>query len=81
MIELLGLLGSLPVIIKTLVVAGAIGVGALSHYVLKLPKNNALEQTAEQVIKNETGIDVDFSSLQSVDDLFDSPDDESVKPK
>lgn len=79
---MLELLSSLPIIIKAVVVAGALTVGALSQWVLRLPKNNALEQTAEQVIKNETGIDVDFSSLQSADDLFDSIDDDKpVKTK
>lgn len=58
----------LPIVLKVLIVFGALGTGAVSHYLLKLPKDNIVEETARDVIKKETGIDVDFSSLDSDDE-------------
>lgn len=36
-------------------------IGVFSVYVFKLPKDNIIEQIAEEVIKTETGIEIDFS--------------------
>jgi hypothetical protein len=73
------LLSGLPLIIKAVVVAGALSAGLISHYVLLLPKNNNFEQAAEKLIKDETGIDVDFSSMPSAEHIFDSLDDDDDK--
>ena len=55
----------LPVVLKVLIALGALGAGAISHYLLQLPNDNIVEQVAKEVIKEETGIDVNFSSLDS----------------
>ncbi len=68
----------LPVVLKALLVIGAFGSGMVSHYLLKLPKNNVVEEMAEDVIKDNTGIEVDFSKMPDipVPSCFDSQDDD-----
>lgn len=39
----------------------AIALFCLAHYVFHLPDDNIIEQTVEQVIDKEYGINVDFS--------------------
>lgn len=36
-------------------------VGAAGYLIFGFPKDNAVEQVAEQVIKQETGLDIDLS--------------------
>lgn len=58
----------LPVVLKVLIALGALGIGTVSHYILQLPNDNIVEEVAKEVIKKETGIDVNFSSLDSDDE-------------
>lgn len=41
------------------VICGLIGIG--SYHYFKLPQDNIVEEIAEEIIKKETGIDVDLS--------------------
>jgi len=50
---------SLP--IKIGIVTAAIGIGLGTRYVFKMPADNSIEEYAEQVIKGQTGYDVDLS--------------------
>jgi len=59
----------IPIVLKALLVVAAFGAGSVSHYLLKLPKNNCVEQAAEEMIKQETGFTIDFSSLDSEEDV------------
>ncbi len=58
----------LPVMLKALLVIAAFGSGMVSHYLLKLPKGNAVEEVAHDVIQEQTGFDVDFASLDEPKD-------------
>lgn len=47
--------------VKAGIVAAAIGAAAIAHYVFKAKEDNKIEEMAEEVIKKQTGIDVDLS--------------------
>jgi len=47
--------------IHGLIIAGAAIIGSASVYVFKLKPDNPVEQIAEEVIKQETGVIVDLS--------------------
>lgn len=65
---MLELLNSIPLLLKAGLVVISLGVGIVGKLVFKLPKDSTLEQAAEKSIKDNTGIDIDFSSLESLDD-------------
>ena len=47
--------------VKLLILAGAVLAGLGSVYVFKMKPDNPIEETAEEVIKKESGIDVDLT--------------------
>lgn len=47
--------------IHGLIIAGAAIVGAASTYIFKMKPDNPVEQVAEEVIKQQTGVVVDLS--------------------
>jgi len=52
-------------LLKVAIVLGAVIIGIISTYVFKLKKDNPAEEIAEEVIKQETGIDIDLSPESS----------------
>ncbi len=46
---------------KAALVAAALGAAGIAHFVFKAKDDNAIEQAAEKVIKNETGLEIDLS--------------------
>lgn len=46
---------------KGIIVAGAIIVGLSTTWICKMKKDNTIEQIAEEVIKEESGLDIDLS--------------------
>lgn len=55
--------------IGAIIVGASLIIGAVSQFVLK-KKDNVVEQIAEKIIKNQTGVDIDLS-----------PDDKDAKAK
>lgn len=49
----------IPFLLKALIIGGSLSVGLISHYILK-PKDTTLEHVVEEIIKEETGIDIKF---------------------
>lgn len=47
--------------LKAAIIAISAAVGVCSVYVFKMKHDNPIEETAEAVIKNETGLDVDLT--------------------
>lgn len=47
--------------LKIAIIAAAAAVGLTATYILKKPHDNPIEEEAEQVIKDQTGVDVDLS--------------------
>lgn len=59
--------GLLMVTLKNIIIAlSAAVVGLGSVYIFKMGSNNPVEQKAEQVIKNQTGVDVNLSALDTI---------------
>lgn len=48
-------------VLKALLVAGAVAIGLGSTWLLKEKPDNMIEQLSEEVIKEETGVDIDLS--------------------
>jgi len=48
-------------LIKGVVVAASVGIGIASYRYFGMKQDNFIEQTAENVIKEETGMSVDLS--------------------
>jgi hypothetical protein len=46
---------------KAIIVAAALVVGLGSAYVFKMKQDNPIEQISEEVIKEETGVDIDLT--------------------
>lgn len=51
----------LGLILKAVIVSGAVAIGLASTWLFKLPNDNPIEQVAETVIKQETGEDIDLT--------------------
>lgn len=52
---------NIPLLLKACIVASAIMAGVASTLFFKLKNDNTVEEVAEQVIKDETGVDVDLT--------------------
>lgn len=52
---------ALPLIVKICIITGSIMVGLASTLIFKLKKDNPIEEVAEEIIKDETGADIDLS--------------------
>lgn len=48
------------ILLKGILVAGAVIVGIGSTLLFKMPKHNPIEQVAEEIIKEETGVTIDL---------------------
>jgi hypothetical protein len=51
----------MTLIVKALIIVGSLIAGIGSVYVFKMPHDNAVEEVAEEVIKKQTGVDVDLT--------------------
>jgi hypothetical protein len=47
--------------VNILIVAGAIAAGLSSVYIFKMKQDNPIEEKAEEIIKNKTGVDIDLT--------------------
>jgi len=47
--------------IKIIITVSALIVGLASYYVFKLPQDNKIEEVAEEIIKEQTGVDIDLT--------------------
>ena len=47
-------------LISTIILGISIVIGSVAHIILK-KKDSAIEQLAEKIIKDQTGIDIDFT--------------------
>lgn len=52
---------TIPLIAKICIVAGSVIVGIASTIIFKLKKDNPVEEIAEEVIKEKTGMSIDLS--------------------
>jgi len=51
----------ISMLMKIVVIVGSLILGIGSVYVFKMPKDNPVEEIAEEVIKSQTGVDVDLT--------------------
>ena len=69
--------------VKAVIVAVSTAVGVGTVYLLKMPKDNPIEEVCETVIKAETGLDVDLSpgtpEVKSEDIALDKKNEEEKK--
>ncbi len=49
------------IVFKAVIVAAALLVGLGSTYIFKMKQDNVIEEMAEEVIKEETNIDIDMT--------------------
>lgn len=47
--------------IKIAIVAGLLGATGIAKYVLRIPNDNPIEQSAEAAIKDAVGLDIDLT--------------------
>ena len=59
--------------IKALIVAGSLFVGLCSVYILKMKPDNIVEQVSEEIIKDQTGLDIDLTPENKTPDGNDQP--------
>jgi len=52
---------ALDIIIKAVIIGGALIVGVGSSLLLRMKKDNPIEQIAEKIIQEETGVEIDFT--------------------
>lgn len=50
---------------KAALIAGALGLGLASTWYFKMKDDNSLEECSEEVIKQQTGYDIDLTPLSS----------------
>lgn len=65
----------IPLIIKAGMIVLALGTGLTTHFILRLPAGNKVEQVAEDVLKEETGIEIKFDNL----DCYGTPVEDDVR--
>ncbi len=47
--------------VKIAIVVAAAAIGLTATYILKKPHDNSIEEESEQIIKDQTGVDVELS--------------------
>lgn len=52
---------AIPLIAKIIIITGSVIIGVASTLIFKLKKDNPVEQVAEEVIKEETGVSIDLT--------------------
>ncbi len=52
---------NIGILLKCGIIIGSLILGALSTYLFKMHQDNALEQFAESIIKDQSGVDIDIS--------------------
>jgi len=52
---------AISLIAKIIIITGSVIVGLASTFIFKLKNDNPVEQVAEEVIKEETGLSIDLS--------------------